>query len=124
MTYAGLFSFTFQLIVALFTIYVVVLYIIEYRQAGIDQPNDTKLRRVFHAAYDSGTILWTKFCVVVAFVASQLDNIVDLLGAPELKDFINTWVGDPKVIAAIILSLTAVTYFARMRKGSQDPIVR
>jgi hypothetical protein len=82
----------------------------------------TPFQRALAGARNSATILWTKFVAVVALVTLQLDNIADLLGAPEAKDFINQWVGNPKVIAAIMLAIASVTFYARVRPGSQSPL--
>jgi cellobiose-specific phosphotransferase system component IIC len=82
----------------------------------------THFQRALAGARNSATILWTKFVAVVALVTMQLDNLADLLGAPEAKDFINQWVGNPKIIAAIMLAIASVTFYARVRPGSQSPL--
>lgn len=75
----------------------------------------TRWHRLLATAEHSATILWSKFCIVVAAVTAQLDSIADLLGAPEAKDFINSWVGNPKLIAGIMLAIATITIMARKR---------
>lgn len=75
----------------------------------------TRWQRLLGAANHSVTILWAKFCLVVAAVTAQLDSIADLFGAPEAKDAINAYVGNPKIIAAVMLAMACVTIFARKR---------
>lgn len=75
----------------------------------------TRWQRALEAAQESATMLWQKFCIVLAAIVAQLDNVADLLGAPEAKDFINTWLGNPKVIAAVMLGIVTVTILARKR---------
>lgn len=75
----------------------------------------TPWSRAVKAAQFSATILWQKFCIVLAAIVAQLDNVADLVGQPEAKDFINTWLGNPKLIAAIMLGMAAVTIMARKR---------
>ena len=72
-------------------------------------------QRAVAAAQHSATMLWQKFCIVVAAVVAQLDNLADLFNAPEAKDFINTWLGNPKLIAAIMLAMATITIVARKR---------
>ena len=38
-----------------------------------------------------------------------------LAGVPEAKDFINNWIGNPKVISAVMLAIAAITIKARSR---------
>jgi hypothetical protein len=92
----------------------------EYRK----QIGETFMTRLIGAARDSETILWGQFCILVACVAGQLDNVADLLGVPEMKDFINSWVGNPQVISLIMLIIASVSIKARLRKDSSDPVTK
>jgi H+/gluconate symporter-like permease len=89
----------------------------QYRAAS-----GTQFQRLLAGARNSATILWSKFVTLVALITLQLDNIADLLGAPEAKDFINQWIGNPKTIAAIMLVIASVTFYARTRPGSSAPL--
>ena len=71
--------------------------------------------RLLMAARESATILWAKFCMIVAAVVSQLDNLADFIGQPEWKDAINTYLGDPKIIAGVMLAISVITISARKR---------
>ena len=71
--------------------------------------------RLIAACRDSATILVAKLTAILAVVVAQLDNLADLFNAPEAKDFINQWVGNPKVISAIMLAITFLVFRARMR---------
>lgn len=75
----------------------------------------TRWQRLLATAQHSATLLWSKFCIVIAAVTAQIDNVADLLGAPEAKDFINAYVGNPKIIAALMLVMATVTIVARKR---------
>lgn len=75
----------------------------------------TTWQRLLATAKDSATILWSKFCILVAAVAGEADNLADFLGAPEAKDFINNWIGNPKVISAIMVAIALITIKARGR---------
>jgi hypothetical protein len=82
----------------------------------------TVFQRLLAGARNSATILWSKFVAVIALITMQLDNVADLLGSPELKEFINQWVGNPKTIAAVMLIISGVTIYARLRPGSSSPL--
>lgn len=75
----------------------------------------TTWNRLLATAEHSATILWSKFCYVLAGIVGQLDNIADFFNAPEAKDFINTWIGNPKLIAGIMLAMAFITIMARKR---------
>lgn len=103
-------------IAALFCYIAVTVYLQYRKQVG------TTWERLLGAAKDSATILWSKFCILLACVVGQLDSLADLFGAPELKDFINTWIGNPKVISGVMLAIASITIYARMRPGSSNPV--
>jgi hypothetical protein len=82
----------------------------QYRKA-----NGSTWQRLLSAAKESATILWGKFCLLLAALVSQLDNLADIAGMPEAKTFIETWLGNPKAVAGIMLALSLVTIAARKR---------
>ncbi len=75
----------------------------------------TTWQRLLATAKDSATILWSKFCILVAAIAGEMDTIATALGAPQVGDFINTWFGNPKVISGIMLAIALITIKARTR---------
>lgn len=98
--------------------YICVTFYMQYREEIVG----TWWQKSLHAARDSATILWTKFCAALALIVFQLDNMVDLIGLPEWKDAINTWLGNPKAIAGVMLAISLVTFYARTRPKSQNPV--
>lgn len=75
-------------------------------------------QRMIAASRDSLTILTAKLTAIVGIGVGFLDQIADLLNAPEAKDFINTWIGNPKIISAIMLTISALVWRARLRSMS------
>lgn len=71
--------------------------------------------RLLAGARNSATMLWAKFCVVLAAVVANLDHIADALGQPDAKEYIQVILGNPKAVAGVMLALTAVTMWARAR---------
>ena len=72
-------------------------------------------KRLWDAAYGSATKLWAKFVIVVAGVTANLDSLADFLGVPELKTAIDTYIGNPKIIAGVMLVISLVSIMARNR---------
>ena len=71
--------------------------------------------RLLCAGRESATILWGKFCLLLSGLVASLDSLADLLNVPELKTWIETALGNPKAVAAIMLVLSAVSIYARRR---------
>lgn len=71
--------------------------------------------RLLKSARSSATILWAKFCMLVAGIVANLDAAADFLGVPELKSFIDTWLGNPRVIAGVMLLISVISISARKR---------
>lgn len=90
-----------------------------YRKAP---DSGSRMDRLWVAMKDSGTIFWNKFVVILAAVVAQLDNLADFLNMPQLKDYINLALSNPKTVALIMLLISTVTIVARMRPGSKDPL--
>lgn len=80
------------------------------------------LERLIAAARNSETILWNQFCIGLAAIVANLDHICDLLNMPETKQFIDTWVGNPKVVALVMVLISTITIGARLRKSSLEPL--
>ena len=108
----------FDLCVVAALAYVGITFYLQYREEKVG----TVWQKSLAAARDSATILWTKFCAALALIVYQLDNIADLVGMPEAKDFINNWIGNPKAISGIMLLISLVTFWARTRKASSNPV--
>lgn len=100
-------------------IYVVYIFQREWRKTD---PKLTKFQRAVAAAKSSETILWSQFCIAVAAVFDQVDNICDYFNMPEVKGFIDQWIGNPKTVAAIALVIATITIRARLRPASRDPV--
>lgn len=98
--------------------YIGVTFYLQYREEQVG----TWWQKSLAAARDSATILWTKFCAAVALVVYQLDSLADLAGLPEWKDAINTWLGNPRAIAGVMLAISLVTFWARTRRASDSPV--
>ncbi len=105
---------TLRLIIGLgfaaLALYIVVVNYLEYRKTS-----GSTWDRLLDTARNSATILWSKFCILLAGIVGSLDSIADLAGMPELKTFIDNWLGNPKVIAGVMLALSLVTFAARKR---------
>lgn len=71
--------------------------------------------RLVSAAQDSATVLWAKFCAGLAIVIANLDSIANALGDPSAATFVNTWLSNPKAVAAVMLGISIVTIVARKR---------
>lgn len=112
-----------QIITSLFFLAVLgyVAYVIwaEYKKAPAEL---TKVQKFWLAMRESGTIFWNKFVIILAAVVAQLDNLADLLNMPQLKDYINLALSNPKTVALIMLVISSVTIMVRMRPGSKDPL--
>ena len=98
--------------------YIGVTFYMQYREELVG----TWWQKSLAAARDSATILWTKFCAALALIIYQLENIADLIGMPEAKEFISIWLGNPKVISGVMLAISLVTFYARVRSKSSEPV--
>jgi hypothetical protein len=72
-------------------------------------------QRLLAAGKESATILWGKVCILLSGLIASLDSVADFLNMPELKTYIETALGNPKTVAAIMLLLSAVSIYARRR---------
>ena len=98
-----------------------VLYTIwtQYKQEPADlSPYD----KLWAAMKDSATIFWSKFVIILAALVAQLDNIADFFNMPELKNYINLALGNPKTVALIMMVISSLTIVARLRPKSKDPL--
>lgn len=108
----------FDVGIGVFGLYVAYTFYSQYNKENAP----TVWQRLLWTARDSATILWSKFVFVLSAVVAQLDNFADLLGLPELKDFINKWIGNPQVISGVMLAIAAITIYARTRPSSSNPL--
>ena len=64
---------------------------------------------------NSLTIAWS-YCLVLAGAMMQgLDSIADALGDPNLKEQISASIGDARTAGRVLLGISVVTIFARLR---------
>jgi hypothetical protein len=69
-------------------------------------------------AQDSATLLFGKFVALVAAGMGGIGQIADLLGAPEVKDWLNSHIGDAKVLSSVMLAIAVGIFMTRMRTVS------
>lgn len=108
--------------VIMFAALTYVVGVFAYRYYKHSSDADTTWHKMLAAAKDSATILWSQFCIALAAVVYQLDTFADFIGSPELKAWINTIFGNPKVVTAIGVVIAFITIYARTRPGSKDPV--
>jgi hypothetical protein len=73
------------------------------------------LARIKAFCLHSLTIAWGYVLAIVGGVMSMIDNIGDALGDPNLKDQIGAAIGDAKTTGRILLGISVITIFARLR---------
>lgn len=61
------------------------------------------------------TIAWSYVLAVAGSAMSAIDNIGDALGDPNLRDQINSAIGDTRVAGRILLGISIITILARLR---------
>ena len=93
-----------------------------YSQYRTTDPTCTRFQRLIRAAEGSATILWAKFVAVLAMVVGSIGDIGDALGQPEIRGYAETALGNPKIVAGILLSVSFVTIAARKRPSSLSPL--
>lgn len=73
------------------------------------------LARIKAFCFHSVTIAWS-YCVgLFGAVAAMIDQIADALGDPGIKDQISAAIGDPRMTGRILLGISVITIFARLR---------
>jgi hypothetical protein len=82
---------------------------------GYRDATGTTWQRLLAGARSSATILWAKFCLVLAGLTGNLDTAADLLGQPDMKQYINAAIGNPKTVAIIMVVIPLVSILARRR---------
>ena len=91
-------------------VYVTYELVLSYKTSA-----NTGLKRLWDAAYGSATKLWAKFVIVVAGVTANLDSLATVLGLQEFKTAIDTYIGNPKILAGVMLGIALVSIKARNR---------
>src|ERR1043165_2020388 len=74
--------------------------------SGYHAATGTTFQRLRAGSSGSATMLRGKFVSIVAAVTANLDTIADALGQPELKGYIDQLIGNPKIVAGIMLGLS------------------
>ncbi len=67
------------------------------------------------ACLHSLTIAWGYVLALTGGVMTAIDNIGEALGDPNLRDQINSAIGDTKVAGRILLGISIITILARLR---------
>lgn len=105
---------TFKTIFALALVgvfaYLAITVYIQYRAA-----TGPLWQRALAAAQNSATILWAKFGMLLAALVGAIGDIGDLFGDPNIRGYAETFLGNPKVVAGILLAFSLVTVAARKR---------
>lgn len=83
--------------------------------SGYRSSTGTTLQRLRAGARGSATLLWGKFCVGLSAVVTWADSIADMLGQPDAKQYINDAIGNPKIVGAIMLAVSLVSMWSRLR---------
>lgn len=99
-----------EIALLLIAAYYIGLVYFQYRKT-----TGTFWERIIPAAGNSATMLWGKFVLVLSAIVSQLNNIADLLGQPEIKDYIQATLGNPKSVATVMALIAIITMIARTR---------
>ena len=95
---------------AAIAVYYIVATYLHYRK-GVG----TQWERLIAAARNSATMLWSKFVLVLSAIVSQLDNLADLLGQPDMKTYIQTLIGNPKIVAVVMAMIAIISMISRAR---------
>jgi len=82
----------------------------QYRKA-----QGTVWERLLASARNSATMLWGKFSIAVAGIIANLDPIATWIGGPDAANFLNTYIGNPKILAAVMLVISMISMWARTR---------
>lgn len=85
------------------------------------ETDKTGWARWLATARDSATLLFNKLVALVAAAIGGAGQIADLLGAPELRDWLNAHIGDAKVLSSVILAITVCIFLTRMRTLTTNP---
>lgn len=67
------------------------------------------------ACLHSLTIAWSYLLAIVGSVMTAIDGIGDALGDPNLRDQINTAIGDARTAGRILLGISIITILVRLR---------
>lgn len=73
------------------------------------------------ACLNSVTIAWSYILAVAGAVMQLMDNVLDIINDPSLKDAIHGMVGDTKMWGMIILGISIINIMARMRSLRKIP---
>jgi len=82
---------------------------------GYRKAEGTTWQRLLSTARNSATMLWQKFCLLLAGLVGSLDSLADLAGLPEVKTYIELALGNPKVVAGVMVAVAVITLKARAR---------
>lgn len=67
------------------------------------------------ACLHSLTVAWGYTLALAGGAMTAIDNIGEALGDPNLRDQINTAIGDARVAGRILLGISIITILARLR---------
>lgn len=100
----------FVLIALIVAVSIIIQMVIAYSKA-----DGSIWNKMLAAGSQSATILWNKFTIVLAGLVGTLGDLADALGQPQIKDYLNQALGNPKLVASIMLAASIVTIAARAR---------
>ena len=106
----------FDLLLVGLAAYILITTYLQWRQTS-----GSSVNRLLATARNSATILWTKWTAIVAAIVANVGTLADAVGLPEVHTAIQQWV-TPQTLSAVLAVFAVVTFFARTRKSSTDPV--
>lgn len=105
---------SFNLIITI-TFVALVVYIVAdtYRRYRVAQ--GTVWERLLLSARNSATVLWGNFVMAVAALVGIIGDAGDAIGVPQVRDYAQEILGNPKFVAGIMLAISAISVLARKR---------
>ena len=82
----------------------------------------TTFQRLLIAERDSATWLWGKFCMILAGLVGNLDSIADACGQPQIREYIDLALGNPKVVGGVLFAVSLGAMLARKRTMPVDKL--
>ena len=72
--------------------------------------------KVSALGWHSATIAWSYFMIVVGLIMNWIEPLATALGDPDIKNQVtNTLQADPKILAYVMMAISAITIAARLR---------
>jgi len=74
----------------------------------------TLWQRLLAIGKQSATVLWSRFCILVAVLADALIQLADFVGSPGVAGAIQQYL-KPSTVAAIMVAVAVISEWARRR---------